>query len=582
MPATLLAGYSARMPRAVHLQTTNARKHAEYAARLAAYGVKVEQRPVDESSAALQAALAAEGVLAVLREESDLFRPDGARLAAPAHLEVAVNRTRLRVHSRDDAGGVRTVEYVHEIEGHVDPTLRVPGRDVFDWDDVFVPAQTLRSYHAMRELGLKLSARDLVIDDFVRAHLWYRRPVGLRWTPLAQERTIDFSIDPAAFLADHPVYRRLPAAHPLRRVLGHVVAEGLFFRAAKNRRERNYWLPGLNAGLPFVPKRDDVHEATYMFHDLMHFAFPDLLFDGRSGAAERSVYVVHRMMSEAFTLVLADMVFVDALARTGLAYDFSPRRIHPLFASLGLDPGGDPAHLRRLLRANVRFCLAGDASEYRALGADPAAFEAFRGKYEQFFVADYRWTHQNFASMTERLGGRAGAWLALIDPLRARLAPTETVGGLTDALRADGVDVRRLDPLVEAVFERSWARLERLWTTPPADPGRCLGQGFTRWLAGQLALCVVFDVAPEGAYYGRRLVDAVARAGPLGADDVARLRGVFDQYVDLLHGRRLISKDDRDVYREVFPAFSPYFVEYDVELQAPLDATARALVEGPS
>src|SRR5699024_9623003 len=113
--------------------------------------------------------------------------------------------------------------------------------DVFDWDDVFVSARTLRTYHAMRELGLKLSARDLVIDDFVREHLWYRRPVGLRWTPIAQERTIDFATDVAGFLADHPVYGRLPAAHPLRNVLGHVMGEGLFFRAPRNRREKNYW-----------------------------------------------------------------------------------------------------------------------------------------------------------------------------------------------------------------------------------------------------------------------------------------------------------------------------------------------------
>lgn len=36
-------------------------------------------------------------------------------------------------------------------------------------------------------------------------------------------------------------------------------------------REKNYWWPGLNAGLPLTAKRDAVHEATFMAHDFGHF-----------------------------------------------------------------------------------------------------------------------------------------------------------------------------------------------------------------------------------------------------------------------------------------------------------------------
>lgn len=570
------------VPRSVRLLTTNTRKLAEYRRRLSAYGVAVEQAPPDEDPARLLAWLAEEGALACLREASELFGGEGVRLTAPAHLQVAKNRTRLRVHTRGADGALSSREHVHEIEGHIDLSRREPaGRGVFDWDDVFVPMRTLRSYHEMAALGLKLSGRDLVLDDFVREHLWYRRPVGLRWSRLETGRTIDLGLDPAAFLADHPVYERLPAAHPLRHVLGHVVADGLFFRAARNRREKNYWLPGLNAGVPFVPKRDDVHEATFMFHDLMHFAFPDLLYDGRGGRAEKNVYLVHRMSSEAFTLVLADMVFAASLRAAGLEYDFSPRRILPLFDSLGLDPVGRPADLRRLLHANARFCLCGDPGEYRALGADPAAWEAFRAKYEQFFVADYRWTEQNFRSLGERLGARAPAWLELIAPLRARLpSPSRTIGELTDELLGRGVDPLDLDALVEAVFAGYMERLERLWSAPPAPEVAARGRehAFLRWAAGQLALCVVFDVVPESAYWAGKLRDALAGEARLDPPRVAALRGFFDQYVDLLHERRLISADDRAVFREVYPAFSPWFVEYDVELQAPLARTAREIV----
>jgi len=65
------------------------------------------------------------------------------------------------------------------------------------------------------------------------------------------------------------------------------------FRSASNRREKNYWFPGLNAGIPLVPKRDPVHEATFMAHvsggavdGLQAWGIPTLgrmLCDGRPG-----------------------------------------------------------------------------------------------------------------------------------------------------------------------------------------------------------------------------------------------------------------------------------------------------------
>ena len=97
-----------------------------------------------------------------------------------------------------------------------------------------------------------------------------------------------------------------------------------------------------------------------------------------------------------------------------------------------------------------------------------------------------------------------------------------------------------LAQVVDAVFERYMRRLERLWGAPPQadDVAGCLTQGFVRWLTGQLALCVAFDVVPESAYYAARLRDDVLATASLGLDDVQRLRAVFDQYVDLLmdHG----------------------------------------------
>jgi hypothetical protein len=85
------------------------------------------------------------------------------------------------------------------------------------------------------------------------------------------------------------------------------------------------------------------------------------------------------MCSEATTLVFADMLFVETL-RLSLGdgyYDWKRRRIHPLFKATGVDPfdlgggGGSRSHFygefRRLLLANVHYCLLGDDSAWTAL-----------------------------------------------------------------------------------------------------------------------------------------------------------------------------------------------------------------------
>lgn len=48
-----------------------------------------------------------------------------------------------------------------------------------------------------------------------------------------------------------------------RRAFVSVLNQGLVLRAAMTRREFIYWLPGLNAGIPLVPKDDAVHEAGW-------------------------------------------------------------------------------------------------------------------------------------------------------------------------------------------------------------------------------------------------------------------------------------------------------------------------------
>lgn len=185
---------------------------------------------------------------------------------------------------------------------------------------------------------------------------------------------------------------------------------GLFFRSAINRREKNYWLPGLNGGIPLSPKKDPIHEIIFAAHDIGHMCIPDLIVSGSLTDHEKKVYIAYRMMSEAITLVFADMFFVDTLVRNGLEYDFTKGRIYPLFKELGLslDALNLLENSKKILHANVRYCLRGDDSEYASLissnSGNQQSLGEFKDRYVPFFVEDFRWTAQNIERMSEQAG----------------------------------------------------------------------------------------------------------------------------------------------------------------------------------
>ena len=135
-----------------------------------------------------------------------------------------------------------------------------------------------------------------------------------------------------------------------------------------------------------------------MSHDFGHFAIPDLTFIGNNSVRHRRAYIAWRMASEATTVTLADMLFVDSLQKSGVEYDFATRRIYPLFMDLQinfLDKKSFVANLKKVVHANYVYCLRGDDSPYRELlreaGSLDENLEKFKEKFMPFFVEDFHW-----------------------------------------------------------------------------------------------------------------------------------------------------------------------------------------------
>ncbi len=182
-----------------------------------------------------------------------------------------------------------------------------------------------------------------------------------------------------------------------RKLVNFVLNEhGMFLKVWELNCQKNYWNSTFNGGIPITKKREELHEGIFFLHDIFHFLFPDPLVTGEETPEEARAYIVHRMMSEACTQVLADMFGVAHAKLDERGYDTDARRIFPVFKSTGLD-AYEFKTLLRLMYANCVYCLLGDDAAYRELGVSTDVLEAFKEKYGTYFSVDFQWNAQNIA-----------------------------------------------------------------------------------------------------------------------------------------------------------------------------------------
>lgn len=549
--------------------TNNPRKVAEYRRFLGRHAqTLLVERPV-ESTDVLTGWLAS--ARAVLADESNLFDPAGD-LVRPGYVGPARNICRLHAWVLDGQGGLVRRTYIREVAGRFDASqLRPEDPSVFDWDAAFTSAAgtTLEELSAV---GLKNSAREQCLSAFVKERLLLPERKQLNWTPADPS---DWATD-ASLLLEHPLFSGLPT--PLGNALRFVVQEGVFFRSAKSRREGNYWFPGLNGGLPYVPKSDPVHEATYLFHDVMHQLMPDLVFDGDASNDHRRTYLAYRMMSEAVSLVLADMQLVAHLASKPehAGYDFGKRRIFPLYSAL---PDGVRNDARELAWAVTRFVLLGDGNVLAQCGE---AWRSFSEKYTRFFVADFQWTRENWNNLVAREAMVRG-WVALVHPETFR---AQGVWLLSDVVAKVGRGAA-LPDLVERVFELAWnARIApALHFSGVPEVEASTARGVRRWLTGQLAFFAQYAPVLGLPPLAHELAARVRDATPIGPAERESIRERFRLHVESLAKQGIVSDDDAATFPHCFPLFDPFFLrDYDLaaqEFPTVEAASRRAFGPGP-
>lgn len=415
----------------------------------------------------------------------------------------------------------------------------------YNWDTRFVPCGSHLTLHDLKLKGLKVSARQVAMGAWLSHWLHYSESTTWKHMQATESLT--------TWLSQQDILNQ-PSTAPTRAIIERVARAGAWFKRSENRRTKHYWWPGMNAGIPMTPKKDYVHELTFLVHDLVHWAMPDVLPSGPS-LMDYRLYMTTRMMSEAITLVSADMIFIEQALAAGLQYDTAKRKIHPLY-----NPQFDQ---KTWCHAMAHYAILGDDSHLRVIAKSEEALEQFKAKFGIFFEEDQRWTAHNAVALGQQINPQ---WRGLYEQFAAQLDL-----GLTSTSDYHSAWSEDDKQLVDNVFEQLW---RRHWSNPRASIGAdAATKSMQRWWLGQLALTFKMDDLPLSGLVRHHI--STACLSNSSHDVLASLVPVWNNYIDALEALNRLSANDAQVFKAYYPVTTPMYVSYDHDPSSYMDVAGR-------
>ncbi|XWV25656.1 hypothetical protein QJ856_gp0097 [Tupanvirus deep ocean] len=600
--------------------TTNHSKIIEAQPHFERYGIKVIQYNIstsDDDETVIKYILEKNpniNIFAVIRESTFLYQKGKHELADISRNFQAVNHLSILNVSlvKNNVVTERTCyEYytpgVIRFNYNNEPTN---DENIFGWDDIFYLDSCQKNYHELRKLGIKISSRDMVISEFLKNKVYYRNLIDLKHNPLKLNQSISFEttglITMYSDLLSNNVATKL---YGVDKIIKFNFQEGSYVSSPMNRRIKLNWNPGLNP-IPLVRKeKDPLHEITYAIHDMGHFAFrPDLLFTGCHDNQEteklnRKLYLINRMMSEAITLIFADMFFVKSVLESGNDYPTrNERKIYPLFEKIlenkpmtvECDFSDDCTiqnnlipYYKEIMHANTKYCLLGDKTKYlELLGDEKPEFNDFDKKYSQFFIQDYRWTNQNYKqmikdsnlhkkwwSLVSNINDKFSLGLISIDTFRISLAKFKPHRLNNDKL---------VDLVFNYVFENN---VVPVFTQEYSDSIKNnLTKAFIRYLCNQIFIFIKYNHVPLANDYLctiMKLIDDIYLKNIMtDLQLINDVRSYIKTFLDNCIHSNAMTIDDASTYNQLYSIVDPFIVDYDKEYKWPLDLVSTKILNG--
>jgi adenylate kinase len=533
----------------IHVLTKNDFKFEEIKKILSNYGLLCNK---------IESLETVSGDCLVLREKTCLLRNNKiVKSKELKNLDRVIHYSELKV-IRFEQSKKHTKIYESKVSGYININKRIDDKEnVYNWDDIFVEIETLKTYQEMKESTLKFSARTKVISQFIEELITFESKIDLNHNPLNQENVLSFDGEINDLINNNKYLSIHKNNSLLKGLVSDVKNKGLFTRSAINKTQRNYWFPSLNAGLPLVPKKDEIHEITFMFHDLMHHTIPDLILSGEDSKLTRDTYIIHRMLSEAITIVLADMLFIDELVNSGIDYDWSKRKIYPIFKEFKKS-GLSNERIKDLVWANVEFALLGNKKTLVEL-SNKEVVDAYDKKYSKFFIEDYRWTLNNYESML-RSKTALSSWY---QEIKYYIPENRKITYYSADLTLD----LSYEDKVKSIFEKTWSLLlENSKTRVRITKKEMNKNAFFNYMLGQSYLFFKYDIDSESKVFFNLLMNDLKSLNDFNKEEEDRIKGFLNLYVERLNNKNLISETEMKTFKEIVPLFETFFVFYDKDL----------------
>jgi adenylate kinase len=411
---------------------------------------------------------------------------------------------------------------------------------------------------------------ETTIDEYILKRLYFKEPEKHIKQNKTVKRPIDFNFDIFEYINSHKYFSYDSFKNSnLHNLMINVVNNGIFFKNSSNKRMKNYWNTTFNGGLPIVKKSDEVHEATFMFHDFCHFAMPDLIFTGNKSERHRVTYIFWRMASEAISIILADMMFVDVIKNVcEQDYDFSKRKIYPLFCNIKKN-----TKLKTILYANSQYCFFGDDNELRNIlnDQDSHVLEEYKKKYETFFVQDFKWTDANYANMEKR----SNAFKLWFNDVKNIIPKNlQTIDEIVDMFIDK--DLKHLphfifDYVCDSLFNNFLLKKPENISTHKRD-------AFVKYMIGQL---MIFFSQPEcNAHETKNKILSILKEENFGTNEMNMCRTLYENFLEELFDKKnkKITLDDLYTYKETYPMFDEMYLTYDLKIDETIESITKGIL----
>lgn len=477
--------------------------------------------------------------------------------------------------------------YTKNILGYItNKEISIQSKHGFGWDAIFINATTNLSNDEFYTRYGKKSARQHVISDFIETYLRYKTLKALAHHHISISKPINFGKDYISMR--HFVESETHLSNPFISVWGidklrnTMINQGLFFKASWSRPVKNYFSPPFS-GIPLTAKKDAAEETIFMTHDILHHLIPDLICDTPPSREHFYVYCIWRMMSEACTLVLADMLYADSLIQLGVECSCVDKRIYPLFEAIKEAQNIDASILsvqqkayfiRDLLYANVVYALLGSDYEWRKLLSTDEVItpehqqclNRYKDHFGKFFIGDLAWTKANYENM-QKSKQPLDQWIAGIGRNNFRAANVPLLSDIYNILKNQSICLDDYKALVSPMFDYLFHnRIEPVLLSADTvtfdHDDLVQSRAFRRYLIGQASIFFRYPIPLNLESLQTTIFERLQDQSPFSDEEQFRLRMHLKQYILGLEGLGLMSREEALNAIDCFPIFAPVYISY--------------------